>query len=213
MSGIAGSASADTDSVYSAWGSLEFVPFNLSPSEFTFWYKYTSLNALDSGIAQLVLYDTLANVVGTADFIFTGNSNVYQYGSSSITYTSLNPVSYYSLNFSTTFSLADYPNQATLGTRLLIDDVSFAGTNGITDLVTNMSVDMFPNPTDRIMTINTYSPKEFNLNIYAVDGKMIRSEKINSRTKTLSVEDLDPGIYVLKLISDDELRTKLFIKN
>lgn len=209
--GIAGSVSADTDSVYTAWGALEFVSIQIQPTDFSFYYKYNSVGD-DSGIARLTVYDYMMNPIGNAEVVFSGISSVYTYTSVPITFTSLDPVAYYSLNFSTKFSLADIPTEPHLGTSLIIDDVHLSSTTGIgsNNLMEN-SYSLFPNPSKENLNISSKNSEEINYCIYNMLGKKILEGKILPGTQSISTQQFSNGVYAIEFVSSNHSSRMNFV--
>lgn len=209
--GIAGSVSADTDSVYTAWGALEFVSIQIQPTDFSFYYKYNSVGN-DSGIARLTVYDYMMNPVGNAEVVLSGISSVYTYTSVPITFTSLDPVAYYSLNFSTKISLADMPTEPHLGTSLIIDDVHLSSTTGIgsNNLMEN-SYSLFPNPSKENLNISSKNSEEINYCIYNMLGKKILEGKILPGTQSISTGQFSNGVYAIEFVSSNHSNRMNFV--
>lgn len=209
--GIAGSVSADTDSVYTAWGALEFVSIQIQPTDFSFYYKYNSVGD-DSGIARLTVYDYMMNPVGNAEVVLSGISSVYTYTSVPITFTSPDPVAYYSLNFSTKFSLADIPTEPHLGTSLIIDDVQLSSTTGIgsNNLMEN-SYSLFPNPSKENLNISSKNSAEIKYCIYNMLGKKILEGKILPGTQSISTQQFSNGVYAIEFVSNNHSSRMNFV--
>lgn len=209
--GIAGSVSADTDSVYTAWGALEFVSIQIQPTDFSFYYKYNSV-ADDSGIARLTVYDYMMNPVGNAEVVFSGISSVYTYTSVPITFTSPDPVAYYSLNFSTKFSLADMPTEPHLGTSLIIDDVQLSSTTGIgSNNLLESSYSLFPNPSKENLNISSKNAEEINYCVYNMLGKKILEGKILPGTQSISTGQFSNGVYAIEFVSSNHSNRMNFV--
>ena len=196
--GFSGSASVDTDTMYMAWGSLEFVPFNQSPTSIDFYYKYTSVNG-DSGAMNLALYDTMGNVVGTAQFIFPATVSNYTYVSVPVNYIASDPVVYYSLNYTTKFSTADYPNDPSLGSRLYIDDVSFGGLSGINHVAEKAPIELAPNPTSGMVMLNSNYTYQSTLQVLSPVGQLVYSTTVFPGKNHIDLSDLPKGVYVLRV--------------
>lgn len=198
--GRAGSVSSDADSVYSAWGSLEFVNIQMQPSDFSFYYKYTSVGN-DTGIASLIVYDTLGYQVGSATVLFTGSISTYQYVSMPVQYTGTDPVAFYSLNFSTKFSAADYPTSPNLGSRLTIDDVRMSGTTGIESSgLRENNFSLYPNPAIGSLNIHSKSQEPIVYIVYNMFGENVLEGNIFSGTQSISIQQLSNGVYTIEFL-------------
>ncbi|MBK8585785.1 MAG: T9SS type A sorting domain-containing protein [Bacteroidetes bacterium] len=207
---INGWASVDEDSTYSAWGSLEFIYTAIQPQEFNFYYKFNSVNG-DSGIARLAFYDAVGNIIGEANSIFSSTNTSYSYISIPIYYTSMDPVAYYSLNFSTYYSLADYPTGPNFGTRLTIDDITFSGTTGIAGMEDITEPILFPNPCTDFISVKNIERTLFK--IYNLNGEVIQLGEIDAESKIVLKQQFAKGIYSLELNQGGKLQRKNFVIN
>jgi len=207
---INGWASVDEDSTYTAWGSLEFIYTAIQPQEFNFYYKFNSVNG-DSGIARLAFYDAVGNIIGEANSIFSISSTSYSYVSIPIYYTSMDPVVAYSLNFSTYYSLADYPTGPNFGTSLTIDDISFSGTTGIAGMEEITEPILFPNPCTDFLFVKNIEQAQFK--IYDIKGQVVQIGKIDAESKILLKQQFAKGIYSLELNDGGNLKRKNFVIN
>lgn len=207
---INGWASVDEDSVYSAWGSLEFIYTTIQPQEFNFYYKFNSVNG-DSGIARLAFYDAMGNIIGEANSIFTTTNTSYSYISIPIYYTSLDPVVAYSLNFSTYYSVADYPSGPNFGTRLIIDDVALSGTTGISTTGKDAEAILYPNPCKDFISVKSIGQSHYK--IYNLNGEIVQVGEISSDSKIILKQQFAKGIYSLELNDGGKLSRKNFVIN
>ncbi|MCT4622679.1 MAG: T9SS type A sorting domain-containing protein, partial [Schleiferiaceae bacterium] len=58
---------------------------------------------------------------------------------------------------------------------------------------------VFPNPADSKVNIETMLKNGFTLRIISIDGRQILIHKSEESTTSLSVEDLEAGVYILEL--------------
>jgi len=84
-------------------------------------------------------------------------------------------------------------------------------TNELTD--SNLNIQFFPNPTgDHISVLNTSPFPMTSLEVYAANGSLVLSEPLH--TDFISVKKLNPGIYFVKLYSDEKvLAVKKMVKD
>ncbi|NNC84096.1 MAG: HYR domain-containing protein, partial [Flavobacteriales bacterium] len=70
------------------------------------------------------------------------------------------------------------------------------------------SVDIFPNPNTGEFSIRT-DMEIFNLEVMDAEGKLVhRQDRVTDQFMTLDLEELNNGIYLVRLISDDAVVTK-----
>lgn len=207
--GMAGSVSADTDSVYSAWGSLELIELTQQPTSLDFFYKYTSVNG-DSGLAQLHLYNLMGDEIGNAISVILPSAN-YAYMSVPVTMLTADPVAYYSLNFSTKVSYADYPTLPALGSSLIIDDVTLGGINGIKSPAFENQISLFPNPAHDQISIHTDVNQEMQYRIFNQLNLVYTYGVILGGVGTVSIGDLPSGVYTMELSGAGKKGYKKFV--
>lgn len=70
---------------------------------------------------------------------------------------------------------------------------------------------VYPNPTQDVVTFSFSKPVFGKMNIYSVDGKLMRIENINSKTFTISLSSFPSGLYLWQI---DGLKTtgKLIVR-
>lgn len=195
---ITGSASVDEDSIYTAWGSLEFIPLQTRPESLRFYYKFSPVNN-DSAVARFAIYDSAGEVIGEANYLIIGAQNAYTLADVPVVYYSNNPVMAYSLNFSNFYSeIGDY-RQANFGTRLWIDDVELMKSTAIQAAANISSVKMYPNPAKNSFLIDT---KENVLSVSLVDaeGKEVLLSVGND--KKVNCGNVANGVYGVKVQTD-----------
>lgn len=205
--GISGSVTADTDTVYSAWGGFETIPISTLPVNFEFYYKYFPAGG-DSAIAQMIVYDDMGYEIGQGRIIINGTVSNYTYVNVPITYSASGVIASYYLNFNSFYS-ADYGSHfATYGTRFLIDDISMSTVTGIGE-VSQHHFNIYPNPASSIITINNMPVINSEIEVMNSLGKcVIRVSNKNA----VDISSLTNGIYILKLKDDTDTYVHKFIK-
>lgn len=138
---ISGRAAADTDSVFTAYGALDFVPVSETPASFSFYYKFLPLNN-DTGIARMIVYDSVMNELGTTEIFITGTHSSYTYATAPVNISAPGTGAFVSVYFAN--STGGHP--ATFGTRLLIDDIGALPTSVGNLSATEVKLVCFPSP-------------------------------------------------------------------
>lgn len=82
-----------------------------------------------------------------------------------------------------------------------------------TRAMTSLEMTLYPNPTSGNVTINL-SNNTGNEQVEIIDhmGKVVLKDQINTATKTLDVNHLANGIYLVRIISGDQVTTEKLIK-
>jgi hypothetical protein len=73
---------------------------------------------------------------------------------------------------------------------------------------------IYPNPAHEKLFINLSSPvsSEFNLELYAIDGRKIVEQKTSSKTNEMNMSGYPAGLYILKIKGDSGMLVKRIIK-
>ena len=203
-----GSATVDTDSVYTAWGNFEMIPAQIQPTELNFYFKHFPVNG-DTSVAYLGLYDQFGYQIGSAKALLIGTVSNYTLVSFPVDYTSNDSVFAYSLTFSNFYSESDLPI-ANFGTVTLIDDVSFGFTTSIEQLGSKSDITIYPNPVQE------------NINISPIEGNTIHYELIDTKGKIVQVGNLvgraiplsssyGSGSYLLRIYNEGKIIDKKIV--
>ena len=84
------------------------------------------------------------------------------------------------------------------------------GNNTITQ---TSEFEIYPNPTSNVLHIQNNSGVTMNaINIYSINGSLIKQIKSNEVVTTISVSELQSGIYFVKIEANNQFITKKFIK-
>lgn len=80
----------------------------------------------------------------------------------------------------------------------------------------NLSVSTFPNPTTDFITLKVanYDNENLSYQLYDISGKLLENKKISGNETPISMENLVPAIYFLKVINNhQEIKTFKIVKN
>lgn len=196
--GIIGAASADDDSVFASWSALSIIERQIQPTELNFYYKHFPVNG-DTAVARLALYDQAVNEIGGATVFIIGNATTYTYSSTPVVYTTPDSVFYFSLSFWNYYSEADDPTQCSLGSRTLIDDVSFTLSTGVNELENAIDFSISPNPVSDRLMVKHNSKQALQFEIIDLTGKVLQAGTMNSMQTIEMQNKLAAGIYILSL--------------
>jgi hypothetical protein len=76
---------------------------------------------------------------------------------------------------------------------------------------------VYPNPSTSYLMLNVESSELFddlNYQLYDVTGKLLKSDSVNGNTTRIGMEDYVPAIYMLRVVSKNQLlQTFKIIKN
>ncbi|MEI7596346.1 MAG: alpha/beta hydrolase [Bacteroidota bacterium] len=86
----------------------------------------------------------------------------------------------------------------------------FVNTNDIE----NSGINFYPNPANKIVTINFNQNQSSIVEIYDVKGILIRKEEFRNKTNcTMDISDLSPSIYIVNIIGTTSTKTIRLVKN
>lgn len=191
--GIAGSVSADEDSIFTSWGTFEQVAISGYPVDFGFFHKYFPANG-DTGLAILLVFDAMGDEIGRAEILISGTVPVYTYLSAPVVYTVNALPAAYTLNFST----ANVYVEPSFGTRLLIDDVILnVSPTSLPEDVNGNDIDVFPNPANQSFTISQQEQVLQAYTISDISGRIIGNYQMFGKSIVHDTADLKNGVYFL----------------
>ena len=91
-----------------------------------------------------------------------------------------------------------------------MDDFRFLSPIGFSESAGSNRIELFPNPAKTILNINS---KEFvsQVEIYSLTGARVKDIKPSSKKIKLSISDLKPGIYFVKVYSEKGITTSKLV--
>ncbi len=87
--------------------------------------------------------------------------------------------------------------------------ISFAGINQITN--SNNQIAIYPNPTNGMFSIKTYTNQNVQCTIYDINGKLVLSQTIQNGKANIDANTLTDGIYNISLISIDGVANRRLV--
>jgi hypothetical protein len=197
--GRAGAIVADLDSVFTAWSSFETIPVSQNPKEFSFYYQYYPVNG-DTGLAEVIVFDSLMEEIGHSTVILSEMKDTYTYSSDVIDFNLETEAAAVLIKFSTFYTTVPDVRTASLGTRLVIDDVALSTSTGFNLLnVDKNQVQVYPNPTSGYLYIHSKELTPSKINVYNQMGQLVLAETITPNQNAISTTSLAKGIYTLSV--------------
>ncbi len=96
------------------------------------------------------------------------------------------------------------------GTRIDIGAYEYAFPNAIDEHISACSVDIYPNPADNYLTIETQ--QKAGIEILDAEGQMIMTTYSIENKTTINIENLARGVYFIRVTTNREVITKKVIK-
>jgi hypothetical protein len=170
------------------------VPITNKPAYLNGYYKSSRINT-DSSVIEVVIKNG-TTIIGRTEYKITGNASSYTSFSIPIVYTlTTTPTSAQLLFFS------DRIAHAVLGNKLWIDHLSFSATPAtINEPLQNSNILVYPNPTTSIITLKIAQHLVGeNYSILNPVGIELKRGKLNSELNTININELEAGIYFVKV--------------
>jgi hypothetical protein len=191
---------------------------NQHPEILGFYYKYQPVGQTDVFTALIAIQNENGNEIGRATILLNASDYVYNpnaefvYIEAPIIYTSEETAAHMDISFS--MGLAE---NATFGTRIIIDDVVVNRTTLAVNELTNPKFTIYPTITKDELNISGEFQigKNYSYTLYDIQGKNIRTQNIEytyNNNSTIDVSDLTSGMYLLSLNLNGNILTEKFIK-
>ena len=75
------------------------------------------------------------------------------------------------------------------------------------------AITLYPNPTSNVLNIDNKSGQEItNITIYAINGAKVKQIKTSDALTSIAVNDLQSGVYFVKIEMNDQVLNYKFIK-
>lgn len=194
-SALIGRVHANSDTTNYQGFPMVSVPIAQRPLSIAFWAKYAPL-ADDSAEVTVNVLDEAENTIGTGLLAFGGAIPQYTAFEVPIVYTSEDVAAFIQL----TFANATYGGTASLGTRLLIDDVSMTvAPDGVGEQALSAPLlNIFPVPADAHCTVRPADgSKVLAVSVLGADGRVISSPVLMG--DVLDTGSLSAGSYLLSV--------------
>ncbi len=85
---------------------------------------------------------------------------------------------------------------------------------GVMNMLTEDAVSVYPNPSYGMLNLQleNFNGDEVNARIYSMNGQEVMNHQVNAANSVINVVSLNPGAYVLRLESGEEVFTQKFIR-
>ena len=75
------------------------------------------------------------------------------------------------------------------------------------------TITLYPNPTNNVLNIDNKSGQEIkNITVYAINGAKVKQLKTSDTLTSIAVNDLQSGVYFVKIEMNDQVLNYKFIK-
>ncbi len=180
-------------------------PITSHPNSFTGYYKFLPENG-DTAVISAILYfngDTVSSA------ILNVNSSTSVWTSFNIPFSTYISADSASVGFSAyhwTFGQTGLPNMQG-NSVLFVDNLNFDNliTSVSEQISKNTLISLYPNPASDIVSLNINITNNAGLilNIYNVNGILVKSELLKKTQQQINIEDLSNGIYMVEIKSKE----------
>lgn len=173
-------------------------------SDFTMSFKYTyAPSGVDTAFVIVNLLDT--NLTGSASIVYQGFGLMLNQPTAALkTVTTWAQGTALTINRAViTFgtSLTNYfdDSPANIGSKLVIDDISFLVTSGVGVEELSATSLVYPNPVLNTLNVEIKNAEATSISIYGLDGSLVKTESLNGVKGEVNVENLNPGMYLYSI--------------
>ncbi len=172
-----------------------------NPTSLCGYYQYTSLNN-DSMFISIVFFNNSIRI----------GDNTFRTGTSTSSWTSfVLPLTYPLADSATLYMAPFYPNGPTSGPKgnsvLYVDNLSFDSLIiSVPEQMQKTPVfSVYPNPASDILSfdINNPNKEKRTLNIYTMQGSLVKSEILIENQREINIMDLSNGVYIVEMKSKE----------
>jgi len=189
-------------------------PYNLRPTTLTGKWKYSvSTNNITYIIVKFWKWDPIAQI---SNCIYRGETDI----SPGIVNTWTN------FNLPITFPTEEYPDSAFIkivlgevtaieNDYLYIDDLSFSGTVGVSEVQENSNFSVFPNPSNGVFTIQNIGEDVTNIDVFNLLGEKVfqstNNNLVNNNETAIDLSKKPKGIYFIQVTHGNSITTKKIV--
>ncbi len=188
------------------------------PSSVSFKYKYAGVNGDNGGaFVELTKWDTMledAEVIGSGTALITANSATWVDVTINIDYVSATMPDSISITFFSSARAVTQDNAfppSGINSTLTVDAISVSMPVGILEDPAEIEATVFVS--NNQLVIQTEDLVGASFEVYSVTGQRMIQTVLNNTMELVSTDELAPGIYLVKVISDKGTVTKkVFVK-
>ncbi len=100
-----------------------------------------------------------------------------------------------------------YNGNNELGTVNLVDLIMGEGVVGLNDVMTNVNVNIYPNPANKFINVSSLSIID-RVQITNVLGQVVMTKELGANGANINIENLKAGNYFVTIYSNDGVATK-----
>lgn len=173
------------------------------PTALNFYYKFFPVNN-DIAEAIMLVYDSLGYQIGEANFPIAGTVSTYTLASVPVVYNAPGDAAAISIFINN----ARASSQASFGTHLLIDEISYSTATAIDEVSHASDILLFPNPASDGFHIQCKSP--YTLKLFNLAGQQ---QEVIVENGYINCTKLGRGLYTVEITTaEHSFRRKIVIE-
>jgi len=170
------------------------IAINSRPVSLTGWYQYAPHNDTATISINLLNADSLRIGSGSIDISAATNGWVQFFVP--ITYDSASVPSLSQI------IITSSGYHGTFGSTMYVDDVNYSYYPLGIEQVASKTLNVYPNPSTGQFVIDNQQMHAKILNLYSVDGKLVKTSDLNESINTINVSGLSAGLYVIRAVDN-----------
>lgn len=179
---VPGVATVGTLELFNTTGGI---PFTSKPEALKGFYQHPS-----SGDEILIGVEFFKDGSAIGGGLWTTTDSVSNYTEFYI------PITFYSNQTPDTLNITIVTDQFKTGSSVLIDGLEMEfQTTQINETIKENTITCYPNPSTGIITFNLGTQNDSNIQIYSLDGKLVKEVNTKSKSTNIDLLHCQPGIY------------------
>ncbi|MCP4439365.1 MAG: T9SS type A sorting domain-containing protein [Aureispira sp.] len=110
-----------------------------------------------------------------------------------------------------------FENRGHFGNNLYVDNINITGSiitgSGPQATTVLASVNIYPNPAKQILHVDVTGLENHSIIIYDISGKMVLEHSNANQKELINIQELSAGVYNIKIVSEQGVLNKKFMKN
>ncbi len=79
-----------------------------------------------------------------------------------------------------------------------INKITFGFSSGLTDILDESSISVYPNPASDLIRLKNLPTEETKITVYRLDGEIVIQNILNSSSQTININGLTNGLYLIR---------------
>jgi hypothetical protein len=191
------------------WG----VPYTQRPTAFCGYFRSSGMVNTDT-MYIVVYFSKNSAIIGSGKFLITANQPNWTNFCAPINFMNAQIPDTIKIRFAASrfFGTGNTTNMNSQTDVLEVDNCSLSFATGANEFSMHSALSISPNPAnDKVNIVLQENTQVFTASLFDITGKQVLKKTISSHAGTLDVSDLAAGAYILKILSEGEVKTSRLI--